>query len=121
MYLIQIGDGDHFETIPDEKFENFDDAIEGCGVQFDNKQYDEYRIIDQESAFKFRIPGRLLIPCICPICEGERRRIDMVWSRDCHGISYRLVCPECWDRILDEKGYDGAYYTAADECLEYDY
>lgn len=57
----------------------------------------------------------------CPICGRDFTRSDMVFSRDCHGIPYRLVCWRCWDRICDERGYDGKYYTEADECLDYDY
>jgi len=57
---------------------------------------------------------------ICPVCEKTVERHDMLFTRDCHGIVFRLVCYECYDKLM-EKGYDGEYYTEADECIEYDY
>lgn len=59
-------------------------------------------------------------PRICPVCNREVERADMEFTRDCHGITYRLVCYDCYDKLM-AKGYDGAYYTEADECLDYDY
>ena len=56
----------------------------------------------------------------CPICKGEFLREDMTFTRDCHGITYRLVCFDCYDKVMG-KGYDGEYYTEADECMEEDY
>lgn len=58
---------------------------------------------------------------ICPECEKEVPRDDMSFTVDCHGISFRLVCNDCWDRIMGERGYDGEYYDERDECLDYDY
>lgn len=57
--------------------------------------------------------------CMC--CEKEVPREDMQWTHDCHGIAFRKVCLDCYDRIMEEKGYDGEYYTEADECIDYDY
>lgn len=59
-------------------------------------------------------------PRICENCGKEVDRSDMNFTRDCHGIPYRLVCNACWERLM-AKGYDGEYYTEADECLDYDY
>lgn len=56
----------------------------------------------------------------CPVCGKEFQREDMVFTRDCHGITFRLVCFDCYDKVM-EKGYDGAYYTEANECIEEDY
>ena len=58
---------------------------------------------------------------ICPVCGKEEERTEMIFTRDCHGIPFRLVCWECEEKIIAEKGYDGEYYTEADECLDYDY
>ena len=59
---------------------------------------------------------------ICPVCEKETERHDMYYTRDCHGIIMRLVCSECYDKIMNsDKGYDGQYYTSADECIDDDY
>lgn len=58
---------------------------------------------------------------MCPECGKEYDRKDMEFSRDCHGITYRLLCFDCLERIYEEKGFDGEYYTEADECLDYDY
>lgn len=57
----------------------------------------------------------------CACCGKQVERIDMQFTHDCHGIPYRLVCLDCYDRIMDDKGYDGEYYTEADECIDADY
>ena len=57
---------------------------------------------------------------ICPVCGKEVDRDEMEFTRDCHGIPFRLVCWDCYCKIMNE-GYDGQYYTSADECLDYDY
>lgn len=57
---------------------------------------------------------------ICPKCEKEVPRSDMLYTHDCHGIRYRLVCYKC-HKLLMAKGYDGVYYSEADECLDVDY
>lgn len=57
---------------------------------------------------------------ICPVCNNEVDREDMDFTRDCHGITFRLVCCQCWERLMS-KGYDGEYYTETDEQIEDDY
>lgn len=57
---------------------------------------------------------------ICPVCERKVDRNNMNYTRDCHGIAFRLVCCDCYFKLM-EKGYDGEYYDEADECLDYDY
>ena len=54
----------------------------------------------------------------CPVCNCDVNRLDMGFTYDCHGIPFRLVCHDCYDRIMEEKGYDGEYYTEADENIE---
>lgn len=58
---------------------------------------------------------------VCPICGGEFHRDEMTFSYDCHGIPFRLVCYNCYEKVMDTKGYDGEYYTEADECIDWDY
>lgn len=57
---------------------------------------------------------------ICPECRRTVVRNDMNFTRDCHGIPFRLVCLDCYMKLM-EKGYDGEYYDEADECIDYDY
>ena len=57
---------------------------------------------------------------ICKECEKEVDRHDMEFTRDCHGIRFRLVCYNCWQKIM-ERGYDGEYYDERDEQIEDDY
>ena len=54
---------------------------------------------------------------ICPVCGHEVERGDMNFTRDCHEITFRLVCNDCYDEIMYGRGYDGEYYTEADECI----
>lgn len=56
----------------------------------------------------------------CPVCRNEVDRRDMNFTKDCHGIPFRLVCYRCYERLM-EKGYDGERYTDADEQIEDDY
>lgn len=56
----------------------------------------------------------------CPCCGREFKRADMNFTKDCHGIPFRLVCMACYSKIMDE-GFDGEYYTEADEQIDDDY
>lgn len=58
---------------------------------------------------------------VCTECGGIVDCSDMLWSHDCHGIPFRKLCIDCYNDIMENKGYDGEYYTDADECLDYDY
>lgn len=57
---------------------------------------------------------------ICPVCGKEVDRADMLFTRDCHGILFRLLCLDCYE-VAMLGGYDGEYYTDADEQIEADY
>lgn len=57
---------------------------------------------------------------ICPVCEREVERSEMDFTRDCHRIPFRLVCWDCYARLM-AKGYDGEYYDELDEQIEADY
>ena len=56
----------------------------------------------------------------CKNCEKEFDRNDMLFTVDCQGIPYRLVCYKCYDMFM-AKGYDGQYYDERDENLFDDY
>lgn len=56
----------------------------------------------------------------CPCCGKDVAREEMLFTRDCHGITFRLVCFDCYEKLM-AKGYDGQYYDEADECLDEDY
>lgn len=56
----------------------------------------------------------------CPVCGKEKDRNLMSFTHDCWGIPFRLVCFDCYDKVM-AKGYDGQYYTSADENIDYDY
>lgn len=58
---------------------------------------------------------------VCPECGCIVDCADMLWTHDCHGIPLRKLCIDCHNDIMESKGYDGEYYTDADECLDYDY
>ena len=67
----------------------------------------------------------------CPICKTKIKYIESikgtlddeqddcvaVMSTDCHGIPFRTICVDCYDKVMDEKGYDGEYYTELDENI----
>ena len=35
----------------------------------------------------------------CPVCGKASQREDMIFTRDCHGITFRLVCFDCYDKV----------------------
>ena len=53
---------------------------------------------------------------ICPICGKEQQRSEMLFTKDCRGITYRLVCFSCYETAM-EDGYDGEYYDERDEVF----
>lgn len=58
--------------------------------------------------------------CRCQVCGKDYSRTDMQFTHDCHGIPFRLVCYKCYPRCM-AKGYDGQYYTEADENIDEEY
>ncbi|MCL2227698.1 MAG: hypothetical protein FWB97_08750 [Oscillospiraceae bacterium] len=56
----------------------------------------------------------------CNHCLKGFEREEMLFTKDCQGISYRLVCHKCYD-ILMSGGYDGQYYDERDERIDDDY
>ena len=57
---------------------------------------------------------------ICPECGREVERSEMDFTRDCHGITFRLLCFDCYEKAMS-KGYDGEYYDEMDEQIDDDY
>lgn len=55
----------------------------------------------------------------CQCCNKKIERSDMLFTKDCHGITYHLVCYNCYKKLMD-KGYDGEYYDVSDENLSAD-
>ena len=47
---------------------------------------------------------------ICPTCGKEVVRDDMLFTHDCHGIPFRLVCFDCYDRLM-AKGMTASIMT----------
>lgn len=45
----------------------------------------------------------------CQCCGKEFDRRDMEFTRDCYGIPFRLVCSDCYDKLM-EDGFDGERY-----------
>jgi hypothetical protein len=56
----------------------------------------------------------------CRECRKMFNRNEMLYTRDYHGITFRLVCHKCWNKVM-AKGYDGQYYDERDECLDDNY
>lgn len=57
---------------------------------------------------------------ICPECGREVERSEMDFTRDCHEITFRLLCFDCYEKAMS-KGYDGEYYDEMDEQIDDDY
>ncbi|MCD8286090.1 MAG: hypothetical protein LUD50_02555 [Clostridia bacterium] len=59
--------------------------------------------------------------CKCEACGKMFPRNEMLFTHDCHGIPFRLVCWNCYESIMEEQGYDGEYYSEYDEEIGWDY
>lgn len=57
---------------------------------------------------------------ICPECNRQVKHSDMSLTFDCHGIPFRSLCFDCWQKVMS-NGFDGEYYDECDECLDEDY
>lgn len=58
---------------------------------------------------------------MCEECGKLFNREEMIFSHDCHGIPFRLLCASCVANIYETKGYDGEYYTELDENINNDW
>lgn len=102
-------------------FDRFEDAEKFCYEKHDSGFYGDMVIEDTKYDRPLYLHAHELEQVECPACGKTYRVMDMMRTYDCHGIPYRKVCPKCYHRIMDEVGYDGEYYTEADECIDYDY
>ncbi len=57
---------------------------------------------------------------LCPVCGNAHDREYTRFTKDCHGIPFRRVCFDCYNKLM-ERGYDGEYYDEHDEQIEDDY
>ena len=111
----------------DGEFEYIESCYDQAGKMFDEDEDLDFKILEFDSEFpskilcSMKIYGYKFHKEKCPVCGGSVRHIDLVQTRDCRGIPYRYVCPNCYDNIMEEQGYDGEYYSEFDECIDYDY
>ena len=100
-------------------FDSTDDAFKEAGEMFERGDGEVFHVDDD--GLPYHLFGHQLMKFPCPICGKKVMSLDAVRTYDCHGIPFRKVCPDCYDRVMEEKGYDGEYYSAFDECIDYDY
>ena len=119
-YILQIEDSpSDWKTV--SMHDSYEEATEAAGKLFDNGETDDFRIFDVRCNIGTRLRAYTFQAQNCPVCGCYIRLRDMMPTYDCHGIRFRSVCPACYDKISEEKGYDGEYYSSIDECLDYDY
>lgn len=106
-------DGDFSDLNSARIFSSYEDAERHC-----NPDGDPNNRNSRINELRWEIKSYPYIEC--PVCGELWSKDDMQWTYDCHGIPYRLVCPDCYDMVM-EHGYDGAFYTAMDECIDEDY
>ena len=118
---VEVGCSNSFKDVSEHR--TYDEAMKKVCKLFDNGETGIYVIYEiYESVANFtRIYPYMLVEELCPSCGKMTRHMDMERTYDCHGIPYRFVCNKCKRRIEDTIGYDGEYYTEADECIDYDY
>lgn len=121
--ILKVEDYHFWKPVSEHR--NFDEALKAAGELFDGGVEEDFRIDDNPQPDSdwpgTVIPSYKLVKEECPECGGEVRSFDMVRTTDYHGIPYRRVCMECYERIMETKGYDGEKYDERDENLDYDY
>lgn len=59
---------------------------------------------------------------ICPVCGKEVERNDMNFTRDCHGITFRLVCKGFYEGVnlamcyCEDCGYQQVEMDTCPKC-----
>ena len=82
---------------------------------------EDFIIFEPATGFRQRLSAHLFQQEQCPECNKTVSHHKMCRTYDCHGIPFRFVCHACYEKIMLSKGYDGEYYTEADECIDSDY
>ena len=120
-YALEYEDsnGRHHRTEGDHEY--IDGCYDQAGELFDKGVEEDFRIVELEDGVPcgvIRLPAHKLVKQPCPICGKDVRSHEMMQTSDCHGIPYRYVCPKCYEKkMYGNPGYDGEYYTEADECF----
>lgn len=115
------------ESPPDWQFEtrsehdSYDEAVEAAGKLFDAGDEGDFRIVDNSTGRAWRLSGHTFQKEPCPVCGREARIREMMRTCDCHGIPFRRVCADCYDRIMSSRGFDGEEYSEADERIDPEY
>ena len=119
-YIVQYEDDLGRWKDAEGEHEYVDGCYDQAGRLFDENKGCDYRIAEVEdgkTCGHIHIYPYQVVKEPCPKCGKDVRHYDMRRTTDCHGIPFRLVCPSCYDKIMGGKGYDGEYYTEADECF----
>ena len=95
-------------------------AIKAMYDEFDSGKEEDY-CIREEGQRGMIYRAHRLVKTPCPRCGKDARVREMLWTYDCHGIPFRMVCEDCFVEIDAGPGYDGEYYDERDECIDYDY
>lgn len=102
-------------------FSSFDDALKFCCEWHDQGNDEDMEICNTKRSRTLFINCYELDQDKCPECGKPVRHMDLMQTYDCYGIPFRWICPKCYHRIMDNRGYDGERYTEADECIDFDY
>lgn len=120
-WLLQV-EGDYLNVFEDRsEHGSYEEAEKAAGELYDSGDTGDFRIVEKATGSKWRLSGHTFEKQPCPICRKDVRRRNMFLTSDCHGIAFRYVCEDCYDKIMASKGYDGEKYDETDENLEYDY
>lgn len=120
--FILMSEGSYYdEFVERSRHDSYEEAEEAAGVLFDNGDEGDFRIVEEGEEQGWRLRGYTFMKMICPECGALVRSRHAMMSYDCHGIQFRKLCPDCYNRIMNGKGYDGEHYTEEDECLDEDY
>lgn len=121
MVVLQIeNDSDPGTYRNHSEHEKYDDAMKEMFRLYDSGHELFYKLEFPDGGWSIYAPWQLQ-KVECPACGKEVRTFDMEQTYDCQGIPYRKVCHKCKRRIEATVGYDGQYYTEADECLDEEY
>lgn len=123
LYVLQMEGRTRYDFIDKGEFSTYEkcyDAADKIAASPDYKDED-FIIFEPATGFRQRLSAHLFQQEQCPECNKIVSHHKMCRTYDCHGIPFRFVCHACYEKIMLRKGYDGEYYTEADECIDSDY
>lgn len=94
------------EDIPNMVFDSFAEAMDLCAKLYQTGKDEILSVHDTVKGMKYRIQPYKLAREACPVCGNHVRAIVMKRIHNEFGAPNGVACPDCYRKILDERGFD---------------